>query len=245
MTDHVANAESADSVWKSLYKVGAAGALTVSVFIPIQVVVFVVWPPPSTVIGWFNLFQANGLVGLLDMDLLLILDYALLGLVFLALWAGLRRANQSLMAIALTLELIAIATYFASTAAFEMLSLSNQYAAAITDAERAALSAAGRATLANWQGTAFNASYILSAVALLIVSAVMVCGKTFGRATAYVGILASALMFVPPTAGTIGVLFSLMSLVPTFVWLILTARRLFQLGRKTSKEEENRIGGVS
>src|SRR4030067_386089 len=142
----------ADSNWKSLYKFGGAAALAVLVFIPIQMIVFFVWPPPSTVMGWFTLFQGNALVGLLDMDLLLIVDYALMGMVFLALWAALRRASQSFMTMALTLELIGVATYFASTAAFEMLSLSNLYAAATTDAERSTLLAAGQAMLGTWQG---------------------------------------------------------------------------------------------
>src|SRR3972149_2316243 len=66
------NAESPGSDWKSLYKIAGAAALIVAVFIPIQVIVFVAWPPPSTVIGWFTLFQTNRLVGLLHMDLLLI-----------------------------------------------------------------------------------------------------------------------------------------------------------------------------
>jgi hypothetical protein len=245
MMDHVTTAETADPAWKSLYKVGGAAALAVLVFMPIQIVVFAVWPPPSTVIGWFTLFQDKALVGLLDMDLLLIVDYTLTGLIFLALWAALRRASQSFMAIALTLELVGIATYFASTSAFEMLSLSNQYAAATTDAESAAFLAAGQAMLANWQGTAFDVSYILGGVALLIVSAVMLRSHIFGKVTAYVGILASVLMFVPPTAGKIGLILSLISLVPTAVWLILITRRFFQLGHGVSKEETNRIGGVS
>jgi len=194
-------------------------------------IVFFVWPPPSTVTGWFTLFQDNAFVGLLDMDLLLIVDYALMGIVFLALWAALRRASQSFMTIALTLELVGVATYFASTVAFEMLSLSNLYAAATTDAERATLLAAGQAMLATWQGTAFNVSYILGAVALLIVSVVMLRSHVFSKITAYVGVLASALMFVPPTAGTIGIFFSLISLVPTVIWLILIAQKLFRLGR--------------
>ncbi|MDD5288875.1 MAG: DUF4386 family protein, partial [Dehalococcoidales bacterium] len=165
------------------------------------------------------------------LDLLLIVDYALMGLTFLALWAALRRASQSVMAIALTTELVGVATYFASTAAFEMLSLSNLYAVATTDADRSIFLAAGQTMLSIWQGTAFNVSYILGAIALLIVSVVMLRSHVFNKTTAYVGILASIMMFVPPTAGTIGVLFSLISLAPTVIWLILIARRLFQLGR--------------
>jgi hypothetical protein len=232
MINPITHAEADDSLWKSLYKVGAVAALTVLVLMSIQIVVLIVWPPPSTVIGWFNLFQTNKLVGLLDMDLLLIVDYALLGLVFLAFWTVLRRVNQSFMAIALVFELVGIATYFASTAAFEVLSLSNQYALAATDAERSVLLAVGQVMFAIWQGTAFNISYIISAIALLIVSVIMVRSSIFSKVTAYMGILASLLMFVPPTAGSIGVFISLISLIPTAIWLILIARKFFQLGRR-------------
>lgn len=34
---------------------------------PIQMVVFVLWPLPQSVPGWFALFHSNPLVGLLDM----------------------------------------------------------------------------------------------------------------------------------------------------------------------------------
>jgi hypothetical protein len=47
---------------------------------------------------------------------------------FLALYAALRRANKSYMAIAMTLGFVGIAVYFASNTAFSMLSLSDQYA---------------------------------------------------------------------------------------------------------------------
>lgn len=238
--NQVTDPEAADGTWKSLYKVGGVAALTVVVFMLIQMIVFFLWPPPNSVVGWFALFQDNALVGLLDMDLLLIVDYVLLGLVFLALYAALRRVNPSFMAIALTLELVGIATYFASTAAFEMLSLSHQYAAATTDAERSTFLSAGQAMLATWQGTAFNMSYILSALALLIVSVVMLRSDIFGKATAYAGILAGAAGLVPPTVGIIGIVLSLVSLVPLAIWLILIARRLFQLGQSVSKETANR-----
>ena len=107
------------------------------------------------------------------MDLLLIVDYVLLLVVFLSLWVVLRRSNESFMAIALILQIISIATYFSSTVALEMLSLSNQYTAATTDTERFTFLVAGQAMLATWQGTAFDVSYILGAIALLTVSYVM------------------------------------------------------------------------
>ena len=51
---------------------------------------------------------------------------------------------------------------------------------------------------------AFDVSYILGAVTLLTVSCVMVRNSLFSRATAFVGILTSALMFIPPSAGMAG-----------------------------------------
>jgi hypothetical protein len=232
-------AKTTESAWKPLYRVAGVAALIVVVFIPIQSIVFVVWPPPSTVIGWFTLFQNNGLLGLLDMDILLIIDQVLMGLVFLALYAALKRASPSFMAIALTSGLVGIAAYFASSTAFNMLSLSSQYTAATTDAQRAIFLAAGQATLAIWQGTAFDVGYVLEGAALLIIAVVMLRSTIFSKATAYVGILLGVMSLLPPTAGTIGLLFSLGSLVPLEIWLILIARRLFMLAKGGSLEEMN------
>ncbi|MFC1972481.1 hypothetical protein ACFLVE_03645, partial [Chloroflexota bacterium] len=129
------------------------------------------------------------------------------------------------------LGLVGIAAYFASNTAFEMLSLSGQYAAATTDAQRAIFLGAGQVMLEIYKGTAFDVYYVLTAVALLIISAVMLRSNIFSKITAYVGILMGVLMLVPSTAGTIGLYFALISLVPTAIWLILITRRLFQLGQ--------------
>jgi hypothetical protein len=238
--NRVIDAETAESAWKSLYRVGGTAALIMAVFIPIQFIIFVAWPPPSTVIGWFTLFRNNRLLGLLDMDLLLIVDQVLMGLVLLALYTALRRASQSFMAIALTAGLVGIATYFASTTAFDMLSLSDQYAAATTEAQRSMFLAAGQTMLAIWQGTAFDVAYILEGVALLIMAVVMLRSTLFSKRTAYVGILLGVMSLAPPTAGTIGLLLAPASLAPLEIWDILIARRLFQLGWDISREEANR-----
>jgi hypothetical protein len=117
-------------------------ALAIVVLIPIQMLVFFLWPPPNTVIGWFSLFQQDPFIVLIDMDLLLIVDYVLMLIIILSLWSILRRINESLMAIALLLQILSVAIYFSSTVAFEMLSLSNQYSSATSDQERFASLAA-------------------------------------------------------------------------------------------------------
>jgi hypothetical protein len=232
-----------DASWKPLYRVGAAATIAVLVLVPIQIAVYVAWPLPATVSDWFTHFQTHSLIGLVHMDLLLIVDNVLLGLMFLALYAALRGANPSLMTIAVTLELMAITTYFGSNTAFEMLSLSNQYAAATTEAQRSVALAAGQAMLATWQGSAFNVSYILGAVATLLTATAMLRSQVFGRAAAYVGLLFGVLSLVPASAGKLGVIFSLLSLVPMWIWLILIARRLFQLGRGAAGSPAELAGG--
>lgn len=234
--NQVTDAETVDYRWKGLYKVGGAAALTMLVLMITQIIIFIAWPPPSTVDSYFTLFQNNWLLGLLSLDLLYIVNNILLILIYLALYNALRRTNESFTAIALTFGLVGIAAYFASNTAFEMLSLSNQYAAATTDAQRAMLLGAGEAMLATYKGTAFDVYYILNAVAILIFSVVMLRSNVFSKVTAYLGIVAGVLMSVPSTAGTIGLYFALISLAPWAIWLILFARRLFQLGKNVSVE---------
>jgi hypothetical protein len=111
-----------------------------------------------------------------------------------------------------------------------MLSLRDQYAATTIDAQRITLLASGQALLTSLQSSTFYVSYILMSAAGLIISAVMLRSNIiFSKVTAYVGFLAGVLglgLFVP----TIGLLLSLISLIPTLMWYILIARRLFRLG---------------
>lgn len=215
--------------WKILYKTGGVAALVVVAFTFVQMFIYFTWPPPSTVIGWFELFQQNWLIGLFDMDLLLMVDYLLLVPVYLALFVLLKKANESLMLLTLVTALLGVAIYFGSGAAFEMLALSNQYSTASSSTQKTIIETAGHITLLNWQGTAFNVSYILGAIAFLLYSLVMLKSMLFSKKTALIGIFAGILMFVPPTVGMIGIIFSLISIIPMDIWLFLVGRRLLQL----------------
>jgi hypothetical protein len=228
--NQVTDAETADSRWNWLYRVGGAAALLSVLIVPIQIVVFVASPPPSTIVDWFTLFQNNGLVGLLAFELLFVVDAALGIPTILALYIALRRASESFMAIALALGLVATVALITARPAFEMLYLSGQYAAATTEAQRSMLLAAGEATRAVFYGTAFNASNVLGNINLLIVPLVMLRSSIFGKATAYMGILAGILgfaMYVP----TVGIFLGILSAVFLAIWRVLIAVKFFQLGR--------------
>jgi hypothetical protein len=217
-----------DSRWSAVAKLGGWAAISMLALIPLQIVAYVVSPPPTSVIGWYELFADNRLLALVDLDLLLLVDYLLAGAVFVALWVSMRRSHPAAMAIMLGLELLAIAAYIASNPAIEMMSLADQYAAATTDARRGQLVAAGESTLAAWTGTAFVTSYLLSAAATLVASIAMLRSGVFSRATAVLGIVYGALNVVPSNAGTLGLVLSLASLIPMVAWLALIAHRLLR-----------------
>jgi hypothetical protein len=226
----ITDAPTVDSRWNWLYKVGGGAALIMVMIILLQIIIFIVAPPPSTVVGWFTLFQNNKLLGLLSFELLFVVYGALSVPMCLALYIALRRTSQSFTALYLALSVAGIAALFVARPAFDMLYLSNQYAAATTEAQRAALLAAGETLLAIFYGTAFHASYVLGSVTGLIISGVMLRSNIFSKATAYVRIVSSVLdfgIYVP----TIGIFISIFSVVLLTIWNILVARRLFQLGQ--------------
>lgn len=221
------------SRWKNLYRVGGTAALAVVGIMVVQIIIFVLWPPPETVEGFIDLMQDHPLLGLLSMDLLYILNNTILVLIYLALFFALRRSSETAAMIAMLLGTLGVAAYYASNTGFEMLALSGQYDVATSEAQRTALMGAGQALLAIYRGTAFDTYYVLNAAALLIFAVVMLRSKVFSKATGWVGLASGVLMTVPSTAGTLGLIFSLASLVPWAIFSVMVARRLFQMGRRS------------
>jgi hypothetical protein len=215
--------------WRGIYKAGAIAAFVMLGIMVAQIIVFIAWPPPTTVAGYFALFQESKILGLLSLDLLYLVNNALLILVYLALYRALEKVSPSAMLIGLVMGLVGIASYYASSAAFEMLSLSNQYQAVSDAGQAGILVAAGQAMLETYKGTAFDVYYVLNAVTLLIFSIVMLKSKVFSKTTAIIGLIAGVLMAIPSTAGSIGLFFSLTSLVPWVIFSIMVAINLLRI----------------
>lgn len=220
--------ETPDLRWRGIYRTGGYAVIAMLVIMAAQIIIFSVWPPPDTVEGFFALFQQNWLLGLLSMDLLYLLNNTVIVLIYLALFFSLRRQHESAMLIGLVLSLVGITAYYASNTSFEMLSLSGQYTAAASEAQRTALLGAGHAMLAVYKGTAFDSYYILNGISLLIFAVVILRGKVYSRATGYWALASGILMAIPSTAGMVGLVFSLLSLIPWAVFAILAARKFFR-----------------
>jgi hypothetical protein len=245
MTNRLPDVEIADSAYNNLYRLGAVAAFFVVALTLGEVVGLAFYPQPSTVKDWFTLFQEDRIIGLLDFWGLEVPMYAMFTFVFLAFYVVLRKANKSLMAIAITFALLGTGIFFATNNPFSMLSLSNQYAAATSDVDRSTFLAAGQAILTNTNQRAvggFNMGLFLVSVAGLIVSWVMLQSKSFSKTTAYWGILANSLSLADylrealTQSETVALLVILPGALCLIVWYILVGRRLYQLGcfeRKT------------
>lgn len=217
--------------WRSLYLMGAIAGVAMLLIMAAQIAIFTIAPPPTTVESFFSLFQVNPLLGLLSMDLLYLVNNAVMVLIYLAIYMSLRRHAETAMLVSLVLALVGIAAYYASNTAFEMLMLSRQFGAATTEVQRTALLGAGEAALAIYRGTAFDSYYVLNAAALLIFAFVMLRSPDFPRAAAILAIISGVFMIIPSTAGTIGLVFSLLSLIPWAAFLVLAIRVFFRLSK--------------
>jgi hypothetical protein len=223
----VSDAQSGRGRWLWLYRIGAVAALLSIVIIPLSIVAFFIWPLwPEDILA---VIQQDKLAGLMGLDAMYLVSTVLGIPFFLVLYVTLRELDGGWALMALTLGLLGLACLIPSRPIPEMFTLSDQYAAAATDAERAVYQAAGEAMLAHFHGMAYHAHYVLGSASLLISSFLMLRSDTFSRATAYVGVASNIVVFglyVPE----VGVYISLLSVVGYFTWYILIARKLFQLG---------------
>ena len=215
--------------WNILYKSSGIIAWITLGLIPVQILIFILWPPPTTVLDFYSLFQKNALIGLLNLDILYLLTVLFMGYLYLAFFAVLSNTHKSIATIALALGLIGVAVYFISNVSFEMMSLSNQFQLAESNEQKTILLTTGKVMLTLYKGTAFGVYYILNGLSLILFSVAMITNKVFSKKIAYIGLISGILMLVPSTVGMIGMIFALTSLIPTSIWLFMIARRFHQI----------------
>jgi uncharacterized membrane protein len=243
--NQVTNAETTDSTWRSLYKIGGAAALCIVLTALIEIIITFLpggYASSETIIDWFRLFQNNWFLGLRNLGLLNIVMTALGIPMFFALYIAHRNVYQPYAALAMIISFIGVAVFYATNRAFPMLDLSHQYASATTDAQRAILSAAGQAMLSvgesHTPGTFIG--FFLSEVAGILMSMVMLRSKVFNKPNAYFGIFGFSLLLIfeicssfVPTLSDVVLIFAMSGGLLSMAWYILIARRLFQLGQPT------------
>ena len=170
--------EQASSGWTNLYKLGGVAALLIVLTGLLEIVLTFLpggYASSDSVTDWFTLFQNNWFLGLRNLGLLNIVMIMMGIPMFFALCIAHRNFDLPYAALALMISFIGVAVFYGTNRAFPMLDLSNQYAAATTEAQRAMLSAAGQAMLSvgesHTPGTFLG--FFLSEVAGILISVVM------------------------------------------------------------------------
>jgi hypothetical protein len=203
-------------------------------------------PTPVSAEEWFKLLQDNVLLGLTLLDFFDIINYCLVGLIFLSLYYTLKHTNEYYMTIALLSGFIGIAVYFASNQAFSLLSLSIQHAAADAS-QKAIIVTTGEALLAThnpgtiYQGTGIYISHFLVSLAGLIMALVMLQSTIFSKPTAYAGIIANGfvmgyfiLLIIAPELTFLPYLIASPALM---VYYVLVSRKFYELNSEKMEKQ--------
>jgi hypothetical protein len=235
--------------WKDLCQVGGMAAILAGILfrrnLGAEVALLSNQKQPTDVAGWFLLLQTHRLLGLTYLNIFDLANYALVGLVFLALYAIFRQGQKSLATVAAGAGFAGILIYLASNTALSLLALSDQFALTANDAQHTQLLAAGQALLAlnrfssagAHPGSGGYASLLLVALAGMLWSIAMLRSNLFGRPVAYVGMAASGLdltyclaypLVASSGASVLAVLFIPVAGLLVMVWHILVGWKLLR-----------------
>jgi len=225
--------------WKSLYKIGGAVTLILLVYSLLTILVMgILGMPPDTAAGVFAMLQANRFTGLLRLDVLTVFIMPLYYLLFLGLYAALKKTHAVYATIAALLGFAGLTLFLATPSVFSWLVLSNKFAAATSDAQKSLLLAAGEAILASdmWHGSGALVGGLLMQTATLMLSVVMLRSQAFGKVTAWVGVVTHGLDLLHILVGFFlpagGVALMMVAGPLYLVWFPLLARDFFRLGKE-------------
>ncbi len=235
--------------WKSIYLLGGISASLSLLAVIADIVIGSsmggnLAELPQTAVDRFAQFQQNAWLGLYNLDLLNTVNQLISIPVFFALSAAHRKTNQPYSLLALVFFLIGTTIFAANNVALPMLELSQKYVLA-AEAQKPLLAAAGEALLARGAHGSLGVffSFALPTLAALLFSLVMLTGKVFSRANAYLGLLGNLLMLVyvvlvtfVPSVKEMAMAFAMPGGLLLVAWMVMLTIRLFQLG--CSKDDE-------
>lgn len=207
----------------SFSRLGMLSAILMVILIPIQIICFMIWPHPTTIAGFFELFNQNWFLGLISFDLLYMLNNILLAMLLISIFVVLLETKKWYLYIGIFLGLFSITIYFSSNTAIEMLQASQSYYNTNDELSKETLLAVGKTLYLTYKGTAYTVYYIVNGVSLILIFFTMFNSKMFRKRTARFGLISGFLMLIPATAGIIGMTLSLLSLIPWSIFCILVA----------------------
>jgi hypothetical protein len=230
---------SAGTAWEAPCRMGGVATFILMAYsLATMIQLVALGGQPATAAEAFSLLQNSRVLGLLRLDLPTVLALPLYYLVFLGLFAALRRSDAAYATLSTSLAFVGVTLVLATPTALSMLSLSERYAAATTELTRVQFLAAGEAVLAAdiWHGTGAIIGGLLLQSGAVLISVVMLRSSVFSKTVAYVGIVTHGLDLAHVLLGPLvpGAGFVLMAIAgPLYlIWFPLVGRRLLQLGQR-------------
>jgi hypothetical protein len=232
-----------DSDWRALYKTNGVGALVLLIYsLVTMIVLIVIGGQPESAQEGFTMLQSNRILGLLRLDVLTVLVMPSYYLLFLGLYIALKKTHAVYVAIAVVFGMAGVTLFLATPSVFSWLTLSDKFAVATSEEQKALLLAAGEAILASdmWHGTGALMGGILMQTSTTLVSIAMLSNSAFRKTTAYVGIVTHGLDLLHILVGFLipagGVILMMIAGPLYLIWFPLLARDFFMLGNSSSNE---------
>ncbi len=204
--DQAMDVDPAESGWNGLYRIAGVGALLAVGFMLLDVVLSFtggdVGVGEMSAVDWFAHFHSNWFVGLRNLGIFNVINPLLVLPLYLALYHLHRKAFPAHAALALSLFLLGTGIYVANNQALAMLTLSHQYEAAATEAQRALLAAAGTVILAqaeDFTPGSFAGLFVSNAGTILMIT-LMLRGRIFSRWISLAGLVGSSCLMDPAAA---------------------------------------------
>jgi hypothetical protein len=191
------------------------------------------------IVEWFALFQTKPFSAFSNLGMINIITLSLGIPLYLAFNQALHQDHPALTALASILFFIGVAVYMSSNTVFALFAISRQYASS-PEAQKPLLEAAGRALLAQGAdltpGTFFG--LLFTQTAGLLITSLMLRGKTFGIWTGLAGLAGFSLTTIffilaafYPAQFAAAMLFAMPGGLILTAYQIMLARRFFQMSR--------------
>lgn len=227
--------ETTNPRYSTIYRLGAFASILSALSIAFAIAAYFIWPykgNTTSIEAIFTLLQTDRLGGLISLDVSMLVIGPITILMFVALYMALRQVDEAMALIALILTLLAIGLVIVCRPLFELVILSNQYAAVTDVAEKMHILAAGEVLRTHLDGTAWIMQTAFFMIAGLVNSTLMLRARFFGKATAWIGIVISTagLGFFLPGIGLLFLFFNTIGSVP---WCLLVARDLFKISQES------------
>lgn len=230
--------------WIILFRIAAVSGAIMIALIFVDTAISTVAPdsdniPGSlTVVEWLELFHTDAFRAARDLGVLNILNSVLNIPVYFALYILHRQEQPALASLSFILFLFGSSIYISNNSVLPMLTLSDQYAAVTTEAQRLSLVAAGEAVLA--RGADFTPGsligFVLPSLASILMAYVVLRGRVFGTFIALAGLVGFTCLLIYtvwviliPSAFDTALLIAIPGGLGVLVWNGILVNRFFNL----------------